>query len=231
MTLLKKLSRPAPRDLLFVAFLVRLVALYVYPIRDSLYSDMGNYVAIADALGSPGPWKPTHFFQPIGFPSIVYVFKRAFADWAMALGLYQALLSTATAGLVWHCARRSFGPQVGWLALLVATFHVPWVLISTVALPETTFTFLLSVLLWLSFEVLARQSVAWSAAWGLAFFVAFIVKGSHGFFGPMFLLGILGWKRWSRAAITQIAVPVSVVVGTGLLLHGALTYRRSVSSR
>src|SRR4030095_7374563 len=31
--------------------------------------------------------------------------------------------------------------------------------------------------------------------------------------------------RWSRAAITTVAVPLCTVVGVGLLLHGVLTYR------
>ena len=216
--------RPAPRDLLLAAFLVRLAALYFHPIQDSLYSDMGNYVLVADSLGS-GPWKPSQFFQPIGFPSIVYVLKRLFSDWGTALGLCQAVLSTATAAIVWRCAEKSFGPKIGWLALLVAAFHVHWVMLSTVALPETTFTFLLAVLLWLTLEVLERQSPAWSAAWGIAFFAAFIVKGSHGFFGPIFLLAVLIWKRWSRAVIVRVVLPISVAVGTGLLLHGALTYQ------
>jgi dolichyl-phosphate-mannose-protein mannosyltransferase len=218
-------ARIRARDLLLAAFLVRLAAIYIHPIRDSLYSDMGNYMLIADELRGGGPWKATHFFQPIGFPSIAVVFKSLFTDWATALGLFQTLLSTATAAVVWRCAHLSFGPRVGMLALLVAAFHVPWVMLSTVALPETTFTFLLAVLLWLTLRVLEHASTGWSALWGLVFLLAFIVKGSHAFFGPMFLLGFLAWRGWSRQAVQKVALPISAVVGAGLLLHGALAYR------
>jgi len=216
--------RYAIPGVLSAAFLIRLAALYVHPIRDSLYSDMGNYTAIADQLHS-GPWRATHFFQPIGFPSIVLVFKSVFSDWSNTLGLFQVAISTATVWLVSHGARRAFGPQVGLLTAAVAAFHVPWVFLATVALPETTFTFLLSVLSWVTVKVLERGSTGWSLLWGLVFYATFIVKGSHGFFGPLFLLGVLTWKSWSRDVVTKIAVPVSAIVGAGLLLHGALTYR------
>jgi hypothetical protein len=212
------------RDLIFVAFFVRLAALAVHPIVDSLYSDMGNYVLISDELRS-GPWKPTHFFQPLGLPFIVYVLKGLFTNWGTALGIFQVSLSTATVWLVWQSAEKAFGAKVGHLALAVATFHVSWIILATVALPETTFTFLLAVLLRVSLEVIERESIGWSALWGLVFVVAFNVKGSHGFVGPIFLLALLAWKRWSKTAIVRVAAPISVVVGAGLLLHGALTYR------
>ena len=36
---------------------------------------------------------------------------------------------------------------------------------------------------------------------------------------------MLARQRWSRAALATVAIPVSAVVGAGLLLHGVLTYR------
>jgi len=189
-----------------------------------LYSDMANYARYADELRS-GPLKAIHFFQPIGLPSIIFVFKGLFLDWRTALGVYQVLASTATVWLVWRTADKAFGPWVGILSLTIATFHVPWVVLATVALPETTFAFLLAVLARLGIEVVERESPGWSALWGLVFIAAFFVKGSHGFFGPMFLAALLGFRGWSRDVIRRVAVPISLVVGTGLLLHGTLTYR------
>ena len=216
--------RLAAAALLAVAFLFRLAAVYIHPIGYSLYSDMGNYTLIADLLLA-GEWTPRVFFQPVGYPLILSVFKRVFGNWMTALGLFHVLLSTATVALVWHAARKSFGTLVGWLAFAVATFHISWVVLATVAMPETTFTFLLASLMCVTLQLLERRSAGWAALWGLVFITAFFVKGSHGFFGPMFLLGVLTWQRWSRDAIVRVAVPVSLVVGTGLLLHGAFTYR------
>jgi hypothetical protein len=97
--------------------------------------------------------------------------------------------------------------------------------LSTVSLPETTFAFLLAALLCVTLRLLEGRSPGWAALWGLVFISAFFVKASHGFFGPMFLLGVLAWRRWSRETIHRIAVPISLVVGAGLLLHGMVTYR------
>jgi len=109
--------------------------------------------------------------------------------------------------------------------LLVGAVHVPWLALNLFALSDTTLAFLLSMLLWLSVKVLERDSYGWSALWGLAFIVAFWIKGTHVFMGPLFLVGFLGWRRWSGRAISRVAVPVSTVVALGLLLHGVLTYR------
>jgi hypothetical protein len=217
-------TRIAAAALLATALLVRLAAVYVHPIGYTLYSDMANYVRYSDLLLA-GDWQPILFFQPVGYPFIIATIKRLFANWRTALGLYQVVLSTATVALVWHAARKSFGDLVGWLAFVVATFHISWIALSTVALPETTFTFLLAALLCVTLTLLERRSANWAAVWGLVFIATFVVKASHGFFGPMFLLGTLMWQRWSGEAIRRIAIPVSLVVGTGLLLHGAMTYR------
>ena len=196
----------------------------MHPVRDSLYSDMRTYAAIADQLRS-GPWLATHFFQPIGFPAILLVFKSVFSNCTNALGLYQVAISTATVWLVTRTARAAFGAQAALLTALVAAFHVPWIFLATVALPETTFTFLPSILSLVTVKVLERGSAGWSALWAFVFYATFIVKGSHGFFGPLFLPGVLAWKGWSREAVVRIAVPISTLVGAGLLLHGAVTYR------
>ena len=147
------------------------------------------------------------------------------ADWAAAIGLYHVVISTATVWLVWKAAVRGFGPRVGVLTLLVAAVHVPWIVLTTVNLSETTFTFQMALLVWAGLEVVERPTVRWSAIWGLIFVDAFWVKGTHAFLGPMFLLAILAMRRWSWASMTRVAVPICTVVGAGLILHGVLTYR------
>ena len=221
MTLLS--SRHTVTLLLFLAFAVRVAAIAAHPISSSMYSDMDNYRQIADSVLA-GEWKQSHFLPAIGFALILAVFKRLFTNWADALAVYHVILSTATVWLVWKCATRAFGEKVGILSLLVAAIHVPWIVLSTVALSETTFTFLMAALVWASLETVERPTLRWSALWGLIFVVAFWVKGTHAFLGPMFLLGVLAWRRWSRDAIATIALPVSLVVGAGLIAHGTLSY-------
>jgi len=209
---------------LAAALIFRLVSVHFYPLSWRIFSDMGNYVNIANDLRE-GVWKPTHFFQPIGFSYIVYLFLLTFDDWTRALGIYQSIIGTASLWLMWKAAEHSFGQRVGVISLLVGAVHAPLLGLNLYALSETTFTFLLSLLLWMSVKVLERDSYGWSALWGLTFFAAFVIKGTHIFMAPLFLLGVLVWKRWSWQAISRVAVPVSAVVAMGLLLHGVLTYK------
>ena len=223
-------SRHTVTVLFLLAFALRLAAVQINPIATTLYSDMANYAGIADNI-LDGVWKPAHFLPAIGFSLVVAVFKRLFANWAGALAVYHLVLSMATVWLVWKCATRAFGQTVGVLSLLLAAIHVPWIVLTAVALSETTFTFLMAVLVWASLEIVERPSMRWSAIWGLAFVVGFWVKGTHAFLGPMFLLGVLMWRHWSREAIARVAVPVSAVVGAGLILHGALSYQTTGTFR
>jgi hypothetical protein len=221
MTLLT--SRHTVTALLFVAFALRAAAVEINPPGSTLYSDMANYAGIADKI-LDGVWSPSHFLPAIGFSLIVAAFKRLFTNWSGALAVYHVALSTATVWLVWKCATRAFGEMVGMLSLGLAAIHVPWIVMTALALSETTFTFQMAVLAWASLEIVERPSVRWSALWGLMFVTGFWVKGTHAFLGPMFLLAVLAWRRWSRDAIVRIAVPVSAVVGAGLILHGVLSY-------
>jgi hypothetical protein len=218
------LPRYAVPALMLLALALRLIAFEMHPISETLYTDMNNYRDIADAIGR-GEWEPAHFLPAIGYSLIVALIKRLFTDWATAVGLYHVLLSTATIWLVWKAATRAFGPTAGMLSLLVAAVHVPWIVLATVNLSETTFTFQMALLVWAGLEVVERPSVGWSVLWGVIFVSAFWVKGTHVFLGPLFLGAILMLRRWSRDTIVKVAVPISTVVAAGLLAHGVLTYR------
>ena len=210
--------------LMLLALALRVAAIQLHPMSQSLFADMDNYRDIADAI-LQGDWAPGHFLPAIGFSLVVAAMKLLAADWAAAVGLYHIVISTATVWLVWKAAERGFGPRVGVLTLLVAAVHVPWIVLTTVNLSETTFTFQMALLVWAGLEVVERPTVRWSALWGLIFVDAFWVKGTHAFLGPLFLLAILAMRRWSWASMTRVAVPICTVVGAGLLLHGVLTYR------
>jgi hypothetical protein len=79
--------------ILAVAFIIRAASAYLYPLSNRLFSDMGNYSNIAEDLLA-GTWLPTHFFQPIGFPFVVAVFKLAFRNWTQALAIYQSIITS-----------------------------------------------------------------------------------------------------------------------------------------
>lgn len=216
-------SRHTVTALLFLALVLRIAAVVINPPGSTMYSDMANYGFIADNILA-GVWSSSHFLPAIGFSLIVAAFKRLFTDWSGALAVYHVAISTATVWLVWKTATRAFGETIGVLSLALAAVHVPWIVLTAVALSETTFTFQMAVLAWASLEVVERPSVRWAALWGLMFVTGFWVKGTHAFLGPMFLLGVLVWRRWSRDTIVKVALPISTVVGAGLILHGVLSY-------
>ena len=97
---------------LAAALFIRLASVYFHPLSWRVFSDMANYATIANDLRE-GIWKPTHFFQPIGFSYIVYLFQSAVSDWAQALGIYQSIIATASLWFMWKAAEHSFGPRVG----------------------------------------------------------------------------------------------------------------------
>lgn len=216
--------------LLFLAFSLRVIAVAFHPIGDSLFSDMEVYRRIADSIVA-GTWNDGHYFQGIGFPLIVALCKRLAANWTSVLAAYHVALSTATVWLVWKTARRAFGDVVAILSLALSAVHVPWIVLTTVALAETTFAFLLAGLAWASLEIVERPSARWAATWGLLFVLAFWVKGTHAFLGPFFLLALLAWHRWSRTAFVTVALPISAVVAAGLILHGVLSYETTGTFR
>jgi hypothetical protein len=218
-------NRYAGYAVLAIGFAVRFLTVYFNPVSNRLYSDMGDYSHIADDLLA-GIWRPRNFFRPIGFPYLEYAFKSLFADqWAQAFGVYQSVVTTAALWFMWKAAEKTFGRRVGFAALLVGTFHIQWLAFNLFALSDNTFAFLLAVLLWVSVKVIDRQSYLWSALWGVVFITAFWIKGTHVFVGPVFVAGVLLWKRLSWRAIARIAAPIGSMVALGLLLHGLLTYR------
>jgi len=218
------LRRNAGDLLMLLALALRVAAVQLHPVSRSLFADMSNYRNIADDI-LRGYWEPGHFLPAIGYSLIVAAIKLLVGNWALGVGVYHVVLSTATVWLVWKAAERGFGPRVGLLSLFVAAVHVPWIVLTTVNLSETTFTFQMALLVWAGLEVVERPTVGWSALWGLIWVTGFWVKGTHAFLGPLFLLAILAWRRWSREAIVKVALPISAVVGAGLILHGVLTYR------
>jgi len=54
------------------------------PMENFMFSDMANYVQVADLI-QKGDWRATHFFQPIGFPYLILFLKSNFSNWMLLL--------------------------------------------------------------------------------------------------------------------------------------------------
>lgn len=187
-------------------------------------SDVANYVRIAGMIGR-GEWNDFHFFQPIGFPYLIYFLQQFFGTWSTPLAILQAVTSTITLFIIWKISLNTWGDKVAKVALLIGTLHVPWIVYNGYGLSESLFTFGLSLLLYFGYKLVSDQAngLKWGYFWGMTFLGSFLIKGNHAFYGPLFLLGLLIiYKIKAFRAVFAI----SLIVGFGLLLHGAFSYNK-----
>jgi hypothetical protein len=215
-------SRRLPYILLAMGFLVRLAYIVFFHRMDqSIYSDMRNYIQVADQIMA-GEWKATHFFQPIGFPYLIYLLKLITTNWMSWLEGIHLVTATASLYLIWKTAQQSFGEKVGLITLAITSLHFNWILFTSMALAENLFIFFLTFLAWLSLKLVKDFNTTNAAFWGLTFVAAFLIKGTHIFVVPIFLLGILAWKRLAGLKVVAL---ISIVVWTGFISHGIISLK------
>jgi hypothetical protein len=210
--------------LLFILALGLRTAFVLYhPLQSFLISDVANYVRIANFINQ-GTWDSFHFFQPIGFPFLLSIFMKFSQNWILPFTVFQTTVSLATVYFSWKSAERLLGKKTGLVALLVFALHVPWILYNGYALSETAYMFLLSLLLWQTQPLLENLTPRRSMFWGLTFFLAFLIKGTHVFLAPIFVIGLLTGRN-KRALVSSFVVCSSI--GLGLLFHGAFAYQKT----
>ncbi len=193
-------------------------AIVVHPLDGSIYSDMANYVRIATDIAA-GRWAPEDFFQSVGFPLLMAGLMRTTDGWLSVLGWINVLASTATVGLVGYAAAQSFGRTTGLVSLGIAALHLPWIVLSGFAMPETLFGLCLAVLSLLTWQLSTTLRIRDGLAWGACFVLGLLLKGTHLLL--VILLACVLLIRDGSAARRAVAA-VSVVVLAGLLAHGTL---------
>lgn len=187
----------------------------VHPPGIFLQSDIAVYGGIADAILA-GDWKVSHFFQPAGFPMILAAIKFFTDNWSYWLAVIHAILGTATVYVIAKSAGECWGKMAERTTLIAGLIHVPWILYTGYAMPETIYTFLLSLLLYASLKIVRGQNAfRWSVGWGILFIISFYIKGQHAFLLPLFL-GTL--TLFNRRAF-RYSVTMGLVVITGMALH------------
>lgn len=198
--------------------------LWGVPLTHVVWSDMQGYVQIAEMVRN-GVWQVNHFFQSIGFPMLIKIVRDAFEEWGFALSLIQCVASMFTLFFMWKATEESFGFKAGLITLIIGAIHWPWILLTTYALPETLFACLLSICAWMSVRVFKSERCSWTYAlvWGLSFTAALWLKGTHAFWGPMFLVGVL-WIKRVKGLVPVVALGIPVAVG--IILHGVFTYQK-----
>lgn len=206
--------------IIVVGFILRLAFVqFINPIDRMIFSDMANYVQISNDLLNH-KWLVTHFFQPIGFPYLLYLLKLQTSDWMTWLEAIQIIASTMSLWFVWQTAKETIGEKLGLISLGLASIHLPWIAFNGLVLSETLFIFFLSVLSWLTMRLVRDGNIRNAIIWVVVFFSAFLIKGTHVFFAPMLILAIFYIKRF--AAIKYLLTMVGLL-SLCLLGHGLFT--------
>lgn len=210
-------------SLLVLALAVRIAFLIMgKPLEDQIWSDMREYTVKADMMIN-GEWNAMHFFQSIGYSFVIIFFKKNFENWGKALAYFQGIISFLTVWPIFKTATEAFGKKVGLITLLFVALYLPWIVFINLALPETIFTFLMSLLAWFSYRLVYSETGTskYAVAWSLSFLLAFWLKGTHVFLMPLFILGLFAIKRWK--AVPNI-ITISAIFIAGVFLHGVLAY-------
>jgi hypothetical protein len=214
-----------PIVLLGIGFTLRMVYAFYGPLlNDQMWSDMKIYAYISDEI-ERGIWRETHFFQSIGYPLLITLLRKIIIPAALFLTVLQAACSCLTLFMMYKLTLASLGKKVALISLGVGALHLPWILYSNFALPETIFTSLLSVCAWLSFLIVttAKPKLLNLSGFGLFFMMAFWLKGTHALWAPMFLGSLLIFQR--KKSLIPILV-IGSVMAAGLAAHGLLSHKK-----
>jgi 4-amino-4-deoxy-L-arabinose transferase-like glycosyltransferase len=179
--------------------------LFDYPVVDE-----EHYVALARALADGHGAGPEAWFQPPGLTYALAISFRAFGPGLLAPRLLQALVSTASCGLVFVVARRLFSDGVALAAAAVCALHGVLVFESYELLPPTWM--LAADLLALWFLLRAGDERTPKAA-----LLAGVGLGVAAVFGPTVLPFVAVAALWLRrpvlvgALALGIALPIAPV--------------------
>jgi 4-amino-4-deoxy-L-arabinose transferase-like glycosyltransferase len=219
------MKKHLPITLVILTFFLRLYyALVVHPPESFIQSDIQIYGRISDAILA-SDWKVSHFFQPIGFPMILAGIKLLAHKWSYWLAFLQSIAGALSVYLCAHVATVLWGRKLGVATLIVGCLHVPWVIYTGYAMPETFYTLFLTLLLWSSMKIVkSEKKVLPSILWALSFVLAFWIKGQHAFLLPLFLAGL--WLTAQKKNLVPIFL-ISAIVAGGMAGHWAFSHAKT----
>ena len=119
--------------------------------------------------------------------------------------------------------KESFGEKIGLISLSIASIHLPWLSFVGLALSENLFILFLSILAWLTLKLVREGKKRYAILWAITFFTAFILKGTHVFFGPLFVLTLFYFYR--KKAIKNLLI-ICFIMSAGLVSHGLFTKQK-----
>lgn len=214
-------ERRTTRIILATALVMRLIVLCValtsYP-RDWLFSrgiEMGLLAnSLIHGLGYSSPFGgttgPTAFIAP-GYPTLIAVFFLVFGSYsfasAIAIMVFQLLVSLVTIWLMMHIARETLGPRTAEIAGAFWAVSLPLLWIPTIFWETSLSACSLAAMVALALH--CRRSPA-VAGW--------ILLGSFGALAGLInpallpsLVAILGWAAWQTRRVSLVAPAIGLL--------------------
>lgn len=200
------------RSLLVLLLLALLLRLGFGMTRQGLQesADEQHWDQMARALWQRGVLAPeAGTYRPPLYPLLIAATYQIVGHRPAGVRLWQAILGTATCGLLYTWAQRLGGKRTGLIAAALAAGYPPFVFFSGVLMAETLLIFLTAAVLVQTARLEKTPSLANAAGLGLLLGLAGLGKPVLLFWAP-FLLG--GWWRRSedlRARGWQVATALA----------------------
>lgn len=166
-------------------------------LNDPRLPDLVNYLP-----GYPALLAPLAAFHPSGFAPFQ---------------ILSILLTTATVGLTFFWARRSFGPAVAWAASLVVALNPLTASLSGTILSDIPYSFFTLLVLGMAWKGWGRTNVRlWLGLGALSGF-SFLLRPIGAALGVALVLALLSERRWRDGArvgvaFAAVALPYLIVV-------------------
>ncbi len=161
----KKWSVPA---CLSVCFLLRLF--YVRVVQVPLFSDFRMYHVMASSILGSTKLLSRYgavFPHTVGFSALLAGFYRMVGISPDAVQIGNVILETATAFLLYQCAKQLFAPRVASVSLFLYTISPSFVLYSEFLATEILFTFLFFVILFFAIRMHKTQKLSYGVFLGI----------------------------------------------------------------
>lgn len=169
--------------------------------------------------------RPVFYLSPL-YPYFLATIYAIAGPSTLTAVLIQVLLSTCSAGLIYHLAYRLFEPVAGLWSGLFAAVYGMFIFYSSLLLGATLIIFLDLLMLALLVEGMNRPVWwKWSTA-GIFLGMSAALRGNVVLFGPFAVLSIIastGWNHWRRwlKAVVLFLIPCMVAISP-LTLHNWL---------
>jgi 4-amino-4-deoxy-L-arabinose transferase-like glycosyltransferase len=194
--------------LFLIALVLRLVAVWVFPEThlgtNAEIAYLGGAHTLVEGRGFRDPTFPV--FTPPLYAMVIAGSLYLFGNGEMPVRLAQGVADAAMVVVVYLIARLLLGPRAAlWAGALLVVYPFS-IYAATYIGPETFFTLLLGISLWLSLHAFRSDGIAYDAAGGACLGLATLMRGTTLYLPVLLLLMVIYLNGVSRKVLAKWAV-------------------------